>query len=52
MHVLAKVAEIMDMNACEWRIKEIKEWISDEDCEAIKGMPICQYGGGDRMVWP
>ena len=30
----------------------IGNWISNEAKEAIQCVPVCQYGGNDRMAWP
>ena len=47
-----KVAEIMDRREGEWRLDNFEQWISKEECKAIRTITICQEKGRDTLVWP
>ncbi|OMO94917.1 reverse transcriptase [Corchorus capsularis] len=46
------VHEIMDKNEGTWKLEGIKQWISEEEQEAILSIPVHEGGEHDKRIWP
>ena len=45
-----KVAKLMSDENGEWNLRKVEQWLSEEQCEAIRVIPTCVNGGKDEMV--
>ena len=50
--ILEKVSEIIVESTGEWRLGEVDHWLTEEQRDAIKVIPIGRQRGEDEMVWP
>ena len=46
------MSEIIDNRMKEWRTEAIKDYISNEQEQAIRAIPLSKTGGKERIVWP
>ena len=47
-----KVADIIDKDNGEWKLDGIEQWLTEEQCRAIRIIPTNVRGGSDEVVWP
>ena len=45
-----KVSEIINAENGDWRLEGVEQWLTEEQCKAIRVVPNCVNGRKDVMV--